>query len=100
MKSNKNVYWKEDIIYETVHDYGIFKGGLDPAEVEEVLVLLSKKLKIFEKLGKKRLSNKFNDLAGCNTAMYIEKYKASLMYRWDVQRFANVLFLGTKTYFD
>ena len=40
----------------------------------------------------------FNKIAGCNTGVIVDGY--ALMYREDVARFADQLFLGKKTYFD
>jgi len=46
-----------------------------------------------------KLYKKFGDIAGCNTGS-VAPTGEFLMYRHDVERFADKLFLGKETYFD
>ena len=91
-----------------IENYGIYKIGMTGEEIKEYLkdrynskegnlgIRKRKYLIVFYK--------KFNKIAGTNTCATIIcpccKKQIILMYRHDVERFANVLFEGIKTYFD
>ena len=78
--------------------YGKYRMGLTKKEIQKYLK---------QRAGVKRLGNlykKFSRIAGVNT-MAVEytdccKKEIILMYRWDVERFAMVMFEGIPTYFD
>jgi len=72
--------------------YGKYMAGLTAKEIKEYL----KHRAGVTRLG--NLWNKFVRIAGCNTMALVDGQ--ALMYRYDVERFANVLFLGKTTYFD
>jgi hypothetical protein len=79
--------------------YGKYTQGLTSSEIEDYLRARANKIAV------KRLYKKFCNIAGVNTmAMYgcpNCEYQTSLMYRHDVKRFSDVLFVVTKgTYFD
>jgi len=77
-----------------IYNFGIYTDGLTHKEIKQYLKLRS---------GKKRLGNlytKFTKIAGVNTCV-MNDIGEILMYRHDVERFADVLFGVTKTtYFD
>lgn len=82
---------------DLVH-YGVFRTGLTNDEIKEYL----KNRANVTKIG--TLWNWFLKIAGINT-MAVEhcpecKKEFVLMYRHDVQRFADVLFLNKPTYWD
>ena len=70
--------------------FGKYKDGLTSAEINKYLRMRTKK---------KNIRTQFNDAAGCNTCA-IGPDGQRLMYRWDVQRFADVVLLNKPTYFD
>ena len=79
--------------------YGEFTMGLNSAEIERYIQFRANKIKV------KGLLNKFYKIAGVNTcAVYSCGFcgeQTVLMYRNDVERFADVLFGVTKgTYWD
>lgn len=73
--------------------YGIYRMGLTGNEIYYYLQARANKVKI------KKLVDKFYDIAGCNT-MSMSPTGEGLMYRHDVERFAEKLFNNTETYFD
>jgi len=78
--------------------YGDYKMGLTEDEIKDYLRVRANTVRI------ETLYKKFCKIAGNNT-MGIYKcpccnFETSLMYRHDVQRFADKLFLGKETYFD
>ena len=73
--------------------YGDYRIGLTGKEIKEYL----KNRANTTKLG--NLYRRFVKIAGVNT-MGIAPNGESLMYRHDVERFADVLFLNKPTYFD
>ena len=82
---------------EYLDQYGVFRLGLTVDEIKHYLK--------FRNGGKlKQTYKKFCKIAGCNTEALVNcpmcKENITLMYRWDVERFSNQLFDGTKTYFD
>jgi len=91
-------YITEDCSYD-LQSYGTFRMGLTTEEIKDYLRARGDTLNV------KRLYAKFCDIAGCNTmgGFICEKCGDSkgLMYRYDVLRFADVLFGKTdSTYFD
>jgi len=82
-----------------IYRYGIFRSGLTLEEVDAYLLVRSGKT-----VGIKKLRKQFSDLFGCGTAPLVVcprcKKNICLLYRHDVERFANVMFENTPTYFD
>jgi len=78
--------------------FGNYRMGLTDKEIKEYL----KKRAGVNRLGS--LYRQFTKIAGVNTGALVItdccKKEVYLMYRHDVKRFADVLFLGTTTYFD
>ena len=78
--------------------YGIFRMGLTDDEIKEYL----KNRANTDKMGD--LYKRFCKIAGVNTMGIIHctscRKEYVLMYRHDVQRFADVMFLNKPTYFD
>ena len=81
--------------------FGVYRAGLTSDEIDEYLVNRAKTCgkPSFRYKAKKELVRKFSKIAGVNTGA-IAPDGTCLMYRWDVQRFADVLFLQKKTYWD
>jgi len=81
-----------------INEFGVYTHGLTGNEIKEYL----KKRSGVTKIG--NLYRKFLRIAGVNTVATCKcefcGWEFSLMYRHDVERFADVLFLGKKTYFD
>lgn len=76
-----------------LNNYGIYRLGLLYEEIDDYLKVRAGKLDI------KKLRKQFNQIAGRNT-MGMAPDGRALMYRHDVERFADVLFEGKGTYFD
>ena len=79
--------------------FGQFRIGLTGEEIKNYLRARA------DKKGIERIYKSFCNIAGCNTVGSFQcpdcNVLHSLMYRWDVKRFADVLFGVTKdTYFD
>lgn len=81
--------------------YGKYRLGLTNSEIREYLKLRADSKKIGQ------LYRKFSQITGVNTMAVTQEYNKagqlipiSLMYRHDVERFADVLFEGKPTYFD
>ena len=81
-----------------IEDYGKYRLGLTKEEIKKYLKMRANT----NKLG--GLYKKFCKIAGVNTVAIVTtdccKKDIRLMYRWDVERFADVLFLNKPTYFD
>lgn len=82
-----------------IDSIGNFTIGLNSNEIDEYLKIRSGKNNI------KSLRNRFDKIAGRNTCGTYTCSKCNnmtiLMYRYDVERFADILFGKTKeTYFD
>lgn len=96
--------WEQRLISD-INRYGIYRQGLTPKEIKNYLKILSKTTALirFSKLTTKELYRKFVKIAGVNTMALVtlpDGTVNSLMYRHDVKRFADGLFLGKSTYFD
>lgn len=94
---SKFSYDDEDNII--IQHYGIYKNGLTIEEIKDYIRARAGKLRI------ETLYKKFCSIAGCNTMTSYHcpccDYNRFLMYRWDVERFCNVLFgVISETYFD
>lgn len=78
--------------------FGQFRMGLTQLEVKEYLRARANKLTI------EKLYKRFHEIAGCNTMSSYHcpgcDYSSSLMYRHDVENYANELFLGIKAPWD
>jgi len=81
-----------------LRSYGVFNSGLTHEEIKNYLRARANKISI------ERVYKKFIEIAGINTCPVVScpncNKEMSLMYRHDVQRFADVLFLGISTYWD
>lgn len=73
--------------------FGKYDAGLTTAEIQLYLKLRTGVKDI------KQLYNRFCKIAGANTGM-ISPAGEFLMYRHDVQRYADKLLFGKETYFD
>lgn len=91
-----------------IERWGVYSNGMTREEIMSYLVarynedcVKSQKSKY---INQEKLFNKFAKIAGVNTQTCIVcpccNKQVSLMYRWDVERFANQLFNGTLTYWD
>lgn len=76
-----------------IHDFGDYRMGLTNEEIERYLGIKA------NTLSTKRLVKKFNTIAGVNTCA-VGPQGQTLMYRHDVQRFADKLLHGITTYWD
>jgi len=81
-----------------IYTFGTYRQGLTSAEIEIYLQVRA------GRIGAKKLSKQFNKLFWCGTATgatcEICRKSISLIYRRDVERFADVMFEGRTTYFD
>lgn len=89
-----------------INYFGKYRVGLTKNEIKMWLTLrynelLSWRGKPIEKINKGTY-NKFYAIVGVNTCAVIKEGKKdiSLMYRHDVERFTDKLFLNKETYFD
>jgi len=76
-----------------LHEYGDYRIGLTTKEIKEYLKARGDVTKIGN------LYKEFCKISGINT-MGISPTGETLMYRWDVERFADTLFWNKGTYFD
>lgn len=88
-----------------IDEYGIFAMGMAQEEIKEYLVIrYNEKRNANQKKCLKSTYNKFCEIAGANTQSMVVcpccKKAINLMYRHDVKRFADKLFLNLETYFD
>lgn len=98
---NKKLEWELKSIPD-IYQYGTYRQGLDSQEIKKYLRIRARNT-VFDKLTLKQLYSRFGKIAGVNTMTLVtlpDGTVNSLMYRHDVERFANCLFLGTPTYFD
>ena len=82
--------------------FGQYRIGLTDDEIKEYLRLRVEGNHPKKALTQRELKNlftKFGKAAGCNT-VGVGPEGQSLMYRHDVQRFADQVLLGKETYFD
>jgi len=85
-----------------IYHYGVYRRGLTSEEIKRYLKIRARTDSKVKK-SVKTLAKQFNKVAGINTGAveFLEdKTPVSLMYRHDVKRFADKLFLGKETYFD
>lgn len=83
-----------------IENYGIYRIGLLFTEVDKYIEArcnLPQYKRKFKDINK--VIKKFWEISGSNTCGMTPDNK-SLMYRWDVSRFANVIFDRKDTYFD
>lgn len=73
-------------------NYGVYRLGLTYSEVNDYIIARS------GTVNTKRIINKFWMLFGINTCAVCND--VVLYYRHDVKRFADLMFLNKKTYFD
>lgn len=104
-KENELVSLRRRFLYDylgrpDVYQFGAFKDGLTAEEIDDYLKVRSNSLKII------KIRKKFDDLLCGSTCRSIaiqgEKVvvEKCLIYRHDVERFANNIFEKTPTYFD
>lgn len=86
-------YYYEQSSTPDIKDYGTYRMGLTADEIKDYLRVRADKLAVA------KLYKKFCNIAGCNTGSMAPTGEF-LMYRHDVERFADKLFLGKETYFD
>lgn len=79
-----------------IFQYGEFRKGVTNSEIDDYLKVRANKLNI------KAVRAKFDKVAGCNTCpvAQFDGQNLGLMYRHDVERFANQMFDGTPNYWD
>lgn len=104
MNKKEKLEWELKLISD-INQYGIYRQGLDSKEIKRYLKILSKTTALirFSKLTTKELYRKFVKIAGVNTMALVtlpDGTVNSLMYRHDVLRFANCLFLNKPTFWD
>lgn len=89
-------YFDEDGV--KIKSFGKYRSGLTNQEIDDYLCVRAGNVQI------KILRKKFNKIAGVNTVACATcgncGYLQSLMYRHDVKRFADQLFLNKPTYWD
>jgi len=85
-----------------IEDFGVYKEGMTREEIKNYLKEYYHS--VTQKISFKLIDKKFDKIAGVNTCASIKcpccKKQIILMYRHDVKRFADKLFLGRETYFD
>ena len=87
-----------------IKNYGIFCNGLTNKEVDKYLRTRAKKTK-YSKYSTEQLRKRFWKIAGPGNTMAVVECpecdeQIVLMYRHDVLRFADQMFLGIPTYWD
>jgi hypothetical protein len=87
-----------------IKKFGKYKEGLT---AEEIKVYLRERLNEMDQFNTYKkcpvdVVKRFNKAAGCNTmaCKVINDKMTTLMYRCDVERFADLIFCGKSTYFD
>jgi hypothetical protein len=89
-----------------INEFGKYRLGLTNDEIKEWLKLryneiLSWRGEPIKKINK-IIWDKFCKIAGINTmaVITVNRHKVTLMYRHDVERFTDQLYLKKETYFD
>ncbi len=87
-----------------INDFGQYVDGLTDTEIKKYLRRRAFGTK-FKKRSTKRLYKQFNKIAGNGNTGAVAQCEHCkgifiLMYREDVKRFTNKMFLGIPTYFD
>jgi hypothetical protein len=87
--------------YINIETIGKYDEGLTEEEIKEYLITLYEKIykRKCQKSKIRALLKRFNKIAGINT-MTLSPDGEPLMFRWDVERFAGVLFFNKETYWD
>lgn len=89
-----------------IYQFGKYRLGLTDDEIKEWLKLRWNELSLTKNKPIKKINkatwDKFQKIAGVNTMAVIQNghKKIVLMYRHDVERFTDKLYLNKKTYFD
>lgn len=104
-------YFDQDTHKIDIRNYGKYRLGLMNDEVADYLHMraiqckpenacldFGPQTKLLSKKQVARLANKFYEIAGANTCAVIDGI--SLMYHHDVERYSDLLFNGTATYWD
>ena len=99
MNKIKFKFHKDDKGKIQLNDYGEFRMGLTDEEIKDYIRVRANKYRI------ETLYKKFIEISCCNTmtSCYCDNCRRCLilMYRWDVERFADILFgLSSSTYLD
>ena len=98
---NRKQEWELKSISD-IDQYGIYRQGLDSQEIKKYLKIRARNT-MFDKLTTKQLYSRFGKIAGVNTMALVTLPNGtvnSLMYRHDVLRFADCLFLNKPTFWD
>jgi len=86
-----------------IYNYGEYRRGLANKEIDIHLRVRAIGTK-YAKYSTKQLRNKFSKIAGVNTGALVTcpicQKPISLMYRSDVERFADQMFQDIPTYWD
>ena len=91
----KDKFYYKDGVLQLDH-YGIFNAGLIESEIDDYLRMRANSLNIAQV--KKRFNNELRG-STCQCVI-LDGKEYILVYRHDVQRFADAIFNGKKTYFD
>lgn len=86
-----------------INKFGKYREGLTIEEIKKYLILRNVETPVIKNINDLPLLFELYDkIAGVNTAA-CKKIKGKLVilhYRWDVKRYADVLFLKKQTYWD
>lgn len=89
---------KSEIREVDIEQFGNYRLGLTEKEIKEYLKMRAKTTKLGN------LYKQFCKVAGVNTMVVIVteccRKSITLMYRWDVKRFTDLLLESTPTYWD
>ncbi len=80
-----------------IESFGDYRIGLTLDEIKEYLAIRCQEHNL--DIDAKKMYKRFSEIAGSNT-MAVTRDGKVLMYRWDVKRFADKMFLNKETYFD
>jgi len=83
-----------------INEFGKYRLGLTRNEIKEYLE--QRRIPCSKTCKNRQLYKEFCKIAGSNTCAVIREGKKdiSLMYRHDVERYADKLFFNKETYFD
>jgi hypothetical protein len=95
-RMQNSFYFDKDTNKIDIKSYGDYRLGLTKEEIQFYLLCRAFQNNLRRK--PEVIFEKFNEIAGCNTCAVVQG--KVLMYRHDVERFADVLFEGKSTYFD
>jgi len=92
----RNYFYFDEAGRPNINQFGIYRLGLTGEEVNIYLQVRA------GRCGAKKLSRRFWKLFGWGTRPLVicRGESIPLVYRHDVERFADAMFIGLKTYFD